>query len=63
MEITDLRPGQRIQMGPWTDIWMCGDRYGTVTSVGYKAAVVRLDVSGRLKQVYPSEILEVISDY
>jgi hypothetical protein len=43
----DLAVGQRVQAAPHTDVWMCGDRYGTVTYVGRTHYRVLMSRSGR----------------
>lgn len=54
---TDLKPGDRIEMHPATDMWMRGDRYGTVTSLGTRIRI-HLDKSDRNVYVLPSSILK-----
>lgn len=60
MELRDFKPGQRVQLHPATDLWMRGDKFGTVSSVGRKFVRVRMDKSGDLVSVAPGHILEIL---
>lgn len=53
--------GARVQLHPSTSYWMQGDRYGTIERVGTHYLFIRMDKSGKLIQVIPSSILEIIS--
>jgi len=63
-KLSDYRVGQRVQLHPATDLWMRGDRYGTVTAIGRKYVHIRPDRCGKLGQrivyVTPENILEVV---
>lgn len=57
-----VNPGDRIQVHPATDLWMRGDRYGTVISTGPDTPltyVVRMDVSGLDRIIDIEDIYEV----
>jgi hypothetical protein len=54
----NVYPGQRYQFPAWSDIWMRGERYGTVESVGTKAVVFRGDRSGRRVKVHVVMVLD-----
>lgn len=49
-------PGTRIQLHPGTDRWMRGDRYGTVERAGRKLVYIKMDVSGDVARVHPSNL-------
>jgi hypothetical protein len=49
--------GDRVQLHPATDRWMRGDRYGEVVLVGRKLISVKMDVSGQIAKLHPSNIL------
>jgi hypothetical protein len=49
--------GERVQTHPATDRWMRGDRWGTVTRVGRRLVHVKMDVSGHVAKLHPSNIL------
>lgn len=42
-----LQIGDRVQIPAWTDVWMRGDRFGTVTKLGTAFVHVAMDRSGR----------------
>lgn len=48
--------GQRVQTHPATDVWMRGDRYGTVVRVGRKYVHVALDRSERTLRFLPENL-------
>ena len=52
-----MQKGDRVQIRPHHDIWMMGDRYGTIEKVARKYIHVRLDKSGRLWKFLESYIL------
>ena len=49
--------GDRVELHPATDAWMSGDRFGTVEKMGRALIHVRMDRSGRLRTIHPSNIL------
>jgi hypothetical protein len=53
--------GSRIEIGPWTDAWMRGDRYGYVVKSGRKYLHVLMDRSGRTLRIAPTDVNDVIS--
>ena len=55
----DFTVGERVQTHPATDLWMQGDRYGTVESVGRLRVAVRMDRSGRVLCRRPDNLLHV----
>jgi hypothetical protein len=57
--LDDFMAGDRVQLSPSTDAWMRGDRYGTVTGVGYKYVSVKLDRSGRTLRYDPILIADI----
>jgi hypothetical protein len=59
--ISDYREGQRVQLAPHLDLWMCGARYGTVVKVGRLYVHVLIDITGQTVKVGPMDIFEVIS--
>lgn len=56
-------PGTRVELGPWCDRWMRGDRFGEVvkTTMNGKRVHVRMDRSGQVAKLHPSNVLGVIS--
>lgn len=55
--MTDFKKGDRVQSHPATDLWVRGDRYGTVTKVTKRFVYVLMDVSQRLIRFHPENIL------
>ncbi len=43
----DLNVGDRVEAAPHTDVWMMGDRFGTVVYIGRTFYRVKMDRSGR----------------
>lgn len=56
---TEFTTGQRVQTHPATDAWIFGDRYGTITKIGYKYIHVLLDRSGRTLAFRPKDLLPI----
>ena len=52
-----MEKGDRVQIRPHHDIWMMGDRYGTIEKVARKYIHVRLDKSGKVWKFLESDIL------
>jgi hypothetical protein len=52
-----FRVGQRVALHPATDRWARGDRYGEVLRVGRKLISVKLDRSGQIAKMHPSNLL------
>ena len=48
--------GKRVELQPWMDAWMAGDRYGTIVKVGRLYAYVQMDRSGITRRVQPSNL-------
>lgn len=46
-----MKIGDRVMAHPATDLWMSGDRYGTVVRIGRKWHSVKMDRSGRTVMV------------
>ena len=46
------RTGERVALHPATDLWMRGDRYGTVTVLSPTHATVRTDHGRRFRSVH-----------
>ena len=51
--------GQRVSMHPATDAFMMGDRYGDVVKVGKTKIHVKMDRSGKTRQVLPRNLEHV----
>ncbi|GAB4588715.1 hypothetical protein [Nocardia sp. IFM 10818] len=52
-----LHAGARVELPPWLDAWMQGDRYGTIASATARAVRIRLDMSGRIIRLcHPSTL-------
>lgn len=58
--IQDFQPGLRVELHPATDAWIAGDRYGDVVKVGQKLVHVKMDRSGRTRQVHPRNIGQIV---
>lgn len=56
-----VRPGARVGLHPRLDVWMMGDRYATVQTVGRKWLHVRGD-SGRTWKIHPADIVGIYGD-
>lgn len=50
---------ERVQAHPATDVWMRGDRYGTVEMVGRKYVHVKMDRSGRTLKFTEDNLIKV----
>lgn len=48
--------GQRVELNPATDAWMMGDRFGEVVKVGRSLIHIRMDRSGKVRRVRPSDV-------
>jgi hypothetical protein len=48
--------GQRVELHPGLDAWMMGDRFGTVEKLGKLFVHVRMDRSGKLRKLHPSNL-------
>ena len=59
MNLKDFKAGDRVQAHPATDVWMRGDRYGTVKAVGRQYVTVSMDASGRTLKFLPASLLNV----
>lgn len=57
--LKDFNVNERVQTHPATDLWMSGDRYGTVVKIGRKYVHVKLDRSGRTQTIAPSNLIDV----
>jgi hypothetical protein len=51
--LADFDEGQRLELHPACDVWMMGDRFGTVVKVGRKLVHVRMDRSRRVLRLAP----------
>lgn len=60
MEMADLKLGRRVEVGPWTDLWMRGLRYGRVEHIGRKRVGVRFDRDGHQRLLRPDSITRVL---
>jgi hypothetical protein len=55
----DLTKVTRVEIAPHLDLWMRGDRYGTVVRRGKHVTHVRLDKSGRTLPCLHTEVTPV----
>lgn len=53
--------GDRVQLHPATNLWMRGDRYGTIIKIGRLLVHLKMDKSGRTVRIHPEGIAEVIN--
>lgn len=60
MEFHNWKIGWRVELHPATDAWMMGDRYGEVVKVGRQLLHVRMDRSGKVRRIHPSNIGKVL---
>jgi hypothetical protein len=51
---------QRVQLHPFTDRWLMGDKYGTIVKIGRKYVHVRMDWSNQTIRVSEHYLLEVV---
>lgn len=51
-----FKVGDRVEFLPHTDVFMMGDRYGTVERVGRKLLHIRCDRSGKLRRAHPDNV-------
>ena len=51
--------GQRVQLHPGSYRWVLGNRYGEVIKVNRTNIEVRLDKSGTVAKLHPSQIAEM----
>lgn len=62
--INDFEPGQRVQLAPWTDLWMRGAQYGDVIKVVKTRKIakvhVQLDKVKHFVSLSPDKIFEII---
>lgn len=58
--IHDFIVGARVELHPATDLWMRGDRYGTVTKLGRLFVHVRLDKSERTVLINTHNIANIL---
>lgn len=56
-----MKDGTRVELAPYLDDWMRGDRYGTVIKTGArtKAVYVKLDKSGRTRRYQESSLTAI----
>lgn len=67
MKFEELKPGDRIELHPATDLWVRGARFGTVVLKKAKTAltpngaiVVHVDKIDRIRRFHPENILRRI---
>jgi len=51
--IASFKVGDRVELAPFMDRWMRGDRFGAITRIGRKKLGVKLDRSGQTITVSP----------
>ncbi len=51
--------GKRVELHPALDLWMMGDRFGTVVKAGRTYYSVKMDKSGRTVRLLPESISAV----
>jgi hypothetical protein len=59
-ELTNFRPGDRIELHPATDLWMRGCRYATVRSVGRAYLTVHVDRLGRAVRLAAFNVCQIL---
>ena len=57
-----INVGDAVQFHPATDIWMSGDRYGTVNHVGDSLVTVHAWSSGNRYRVNPENLVSHTTD-
>lgn len=57
--VRDFEHDERVQLHPATDLWMRGDRFGTVHTIGAFYVWVLLDRTGRVVKVRPCDLLHM----
>jgi hypothetical protein len=58
--LKDFKVGQRVQLHPFTNLWMRGARYGEVVKIGTRVLQVKLDANGRTVSLAPVYIGEIL---
>lgn len=58
-QLSDFKPGHRVELHPACDRWMMGDKFGTVTSVSSSRVYVKLDKS-RKRFAYEPDLLRFV---
>lgn len=58
-DLCEYRKGDRVKLSPATDRWMMGDRIGTVEAIGRKYLKVKMDRSGDLIRIAPSNLDQI----
>lgn len=58
-ELSDFKPGDRVESHPATDLWMQGLRYGDVVRLGRTKVSVKFDRSERPRLVHPRNLLKI----
>ena len=55
-QLSEFKPGARIELHPATDLWMRGARFGTVRKIGRKFLTVEIDALRRPIRIRPDDI-------
>jgi len=56
ISLDGYKVGSRVELHPATDLWMKGARFGTVERVTWHRLHVRLDATGRVVLLRPSDL-------
>ena len=54
-------PGDRVEVSPGLDVWMMGDRYGTVIKVTNRRVTCIMHRSGKVRRFAPGDIYRVVA--
>ena len=57
-----MQKGDRVQIRPHHDVWMMGDRYGTIEKVGRKYVHIHMDKSDKVLKFVESDFLLLWKD-
>lgn len=60
-DLSSFRPGDRVEIAPWTDRWMQGDRCADVVAIGRKYLTISMDRSGQTIKATPTGIYALIN--
>jgi len=53
--------GDRVEIQPYLDAWMMGDRYGDIVKIGRSKLHVRMDRSGRTLRITARQVARKIT--
>lgn len=58
MKVSDFEVGESVRLHPALDLWMMGERFGTVVKLGRKYVWVLGQRSGKTYRIRPGNLLK-----